>query len=168
MVLVDRVVALEPGVSIEAIKTVSGSEPCYAGLDPTLDQDRYAYPMSLVIESFGQAAAVLWLHSDPTGCGDRGSVLMFAAARDCEFVSAAYPGDLLHHRVRLERTVAGTAFASGDTRVGERTIASYASMVAVVRPEATLRVALDRCGQPLGVTDPRPNRIDAEGVRADG
>lgn len=31
MLLLDRVEAVEPGVSLEAVKTVTGCEPCYRG-----------------------------------------------------------------------------------------------------------------------------------------
>jgi 3-hydroxyacyl-[acyl-carrier-protein] dehydratase len=137
MVLVDQVVRLEPGVSLSAVKAISGSEPCYAGVPEGLPKARYAYPTSLLIESFGQAAALLW-HSAQGSLAGPGELLMFAAARECRFSGHAYPGDVLRHEIRLETSVARTGFASGETWVGDRRIATMGSFVAVVRPVGAL------------------------------
>jgi 3-hydroxyacyl-[acyl-carrier-protein] dehydratase len=133
MMLVDRVEWIEPGRALRALKAVSGSEPCYQHLPPGLPMERYAYPVSLIIESFGQAAVVLW-HSvtDTTANGD--TLLAFAAARDCRFYGHAYPGDVLRHEVEFEHSISGTGFAKGDIWVGERHIATIGSVIAVMRP----------------------------------
>ncbi len=137
MVLLDRVELVEPGRSLRAYKAVSGSEPCYLHLAAGLPARRWAYPVSLLLESFGQAAAVLW--SSRTGpLTGEDDVLMFAAARDCAVLGPAYPGDVLRHEVTLDTAVAGTAFASGSTWVGDRCVATVGSFVAVVRPAAGL------------------------------
>ncbi len=148
MVLLDRVEELVPGVRLCAVKTVSGGEPCYAGLSPASGGAAYAYPVSLLIESFGQAAAVLWLHS--AAASQRDQVLMLAGVRDCTFVASAYPGDVLRHVVELEHRSDGAAFVTGHTAVGPRRIASYGSLTAVVRPRAALPV---RAGAALSTTD---------------
>jgi 3-hydroxyacyl-[acyl-carrier-protein] dehydratase len=132
MVLVDRVQT--DGLAARATKAISGSEPCYLDLPAGLPQRRYAYPRSLMLESFGQAAAVLWLSQS----GDlpiRKGLLMFAAARDCRFYGHAYPGDVLRHEVRLESSVASTGFVSGEIWSGDVRIATVGSFIAVVRPE---------------------------------
>jgi 3-hydroxyacyl-[acyl-carrier-protein] dehydratase len=132
-VLVDRVEWLEPGRSLRAVKAISGCEPCYQHLPAGSTAASYAYPASLVLESFGQAAALLW-HSRAGAFGPNGdSVLMFAAARSCHFHGSAFPGDVLHHVVELEHVVAGTAFATGRTFVDDRQIASFGRISAVVR-----------------------------------
>lgn len=136
MILLDRVDAVEPGVAIHASKNVSPHEPCYAGLDRPNRIDDYAYPQTLVLESFGQAAGVLWALSNGTGLD--GSVLMFAVARDCSFGASAYPGDVLRHVVRLTHSNSGTAIVSGHTDAGGRRIATFGSLTAVVRPRSAL------------------------------
>ncbi|MGH8880315.1 MAG: 3-hydroxyacyl-ACP dehydratase FabZ family protein, partial [Stackebrandtia sp.] len=83
VLLVDRVLALEPGVCLTAVKAVTGSEPCYRDLPRGLPADRYAYPVALMLESFGQAAAVLWLQTAAVQRKDSDGLLMFAAARNC-------------------------------------------------------------------------------------
>jgi 3-hydroxyacyl-[acyl-carrier-protein] dehydratase len=137
MVLVDRVDWLEPGRALRAYKAVSGCEPCYHHLPPGLPADRYAYPVSLIIESFGQAALVLW-HSMPQSPVSGHSLLMFAAARNCRFEGRVYPGDVLRHEVEFERSIADTGFAKGETWVGDRLIATMGSFIAVARPAQLL------------------------------
>ena len=130
MVLVDDFEVIEPGRTAEATKLIRPDEPCFRSA-PGL-----AYPVSLIVESFGQAAAVLWAAGADSFVGED-EVLMFAAARDCRVQGTAHAGDVLRHRVELEQVKAGTAFASGFTRVGDRRIASFGSLIAVVRPAAT-------------------------------
>ncbi|MEV4200738.1 3-hydroxyacyl-ACP dehydratase FabZ family protein [Micromonospora globbae] len=131
MLLLDRVEAVEPGVSLEAVKTVTGCEPCYRGIAEGEPADRYAYPASLLIESFGQGAAVLWLLSRRPGTA---GLPMFTAARECVLLRPAYPGDVIRHRVRLDQVVDGAAFASGSSWIGDDKVAEFGSMMAVVRP----------------------------------
>lgn len=135
---VDRVLELEPGRRIVAIKAVTGTEPCFAGLTEGLATTAYAYPASLIVESLGQAGAVLWMLSlGATGEVPDGT-LVFGAARDFEFFSAAYPGDVLRHEVVVESLKTNSAVMRGETWVGERRIAAVGSMLAVARPDTEL------------------------------
>jgi 3-hydroxymyristoyl/3-hydroxydecanoyl-(acyl carrier protein) dehydratase len=138
ILLLDRVSVLVPGREAVAAKAVTGTEPCYAGLPVGLPAQRYAYPAALLMESFGQAAAVLWLASPVAADDDPRAVLMFAAATDCHIDAPAFPGDVLRHVVSLERVVDGTAFATGSTWVGSRRIARWGCFVAVRRPPGSV------------------------------
>jgi 3-hydroxyacyl-[acyl-carrier-protein] dehydratase len=137
MVLVDRVEWIDPGRALRAYKAVSGSELCYQHLPAGLPAERYAYPFSLIIESFGQAAVVLW-HSRPDTPVSGNSLLMFAAARNCRLESSAYPGDVLRHEVEFERSIGDTGFARGETWAGDRLVATMGSFIAVARPARLL------------------------------
>lgn len=133
LLLVDRVLELNPGVLIRTIKAVTGTEPCFAGIPDGAQPWRYDYPQSLMIESFGQSAALLWLDGRaPTPDDDQ--VLMFVGARDYHFEGTAHPGDVLTHEVRLDSVVADTAFACGETWVGDRRIATVTTLIATRRP----------------------------------
>jgi 3-hydroxyacyl-[acyl-carrier-protein] dehydratase len=138
MLLVDRVVGLESGRSITALKAVTASESCYQGLPDDLPPERYAYPISLVLESFGQAAAILWLHSALRGPIEPDVGLMFAAARRCRIEGRALPGDVLRHEVRLNHTSEGAGFAEGETWVDQRRVAVIGLFIAVARPWSVL------------------------------
>jgi 3-hydroxyacyl-[acyl-carrier-protein] dehydratase len=138
MVLIDRVLSLEAGRSLTAVKAVSGSEPCYADLPADAEAASYSYPVALIIESFGQAAAMLWSRSMPMADG---SVAMFAAARDVRVTGAVYPGDVMRHTVTMEHVSDGVAMASGYTTVDDRRVATFGSMTAVLRPRQVLGIS---------------------------
>jgi 3-hydroxyacyl-[acyl-carrier-protein] dehydratase len=131
MLLLDRVDAVRPGETLHAYKAVTGCEPCYRGIAPDQPADRYAYPASLLIESFGQAAAVLWLLSQRTRAV---GLPMFTAAKDCLILRPVHPGDVIRHAVRLEQAVDGAAFAAGTSWVGDDKVAEFGSLMAVIRP----------------------------------
>ena len=133
LLLVDRVLT-RTGNRIETIKAITATEPCYAGLGDDATIDDYAYPASLLIESFGQSAALLWLEGPPTA----DQMLVFAGARDYVVEGHAYPGDVVRHVVHLERVVADTAFATGESWAGDRRIATVGSLIAARRPAATV------------------------------
>lgn len=155
MVLVDRVVSLEPGASIVGIKAISGSEPCYCEVTPGSEADRFAYPTSLLVESFGQTAAVLWLKSLKSFNRDPKHLLMFVAARNVKIEGCAFPGDVLRHIARLDHVMEDNVFVSGETWVGDRRIASIGSMIAVVRPRSVVfgTFALSNPEVPMHNTD---------------
>lgn len=134
MLLVDRVLELVPRTSIRTVKAVTGTDPCYADLPEAAEPWQYGYPSSLLIESFGQSAALLWLDGRDPGPEDVDHVLMFVGATDYRFEGVALPGDVLRHEVRLDSVIADTAFASGETWVGARRIASVTTLVATRRP----------------------------------
>ncbi len=158
MLLVDRVLALEPGRLIRTVKLVSATEPCYADLPEGAEPWRFAYPRSLVIESFGQSAALLWLADSPPPDDD--GVLMFIGARDWRFAGSAYPGDVLRHEVHLDSVVADTAFAHGETWIGDRRVATVGTLTATRRPVARPAVP------PSGAAHPHPMvSISTEGQR---
>lgn len=140
MLLVDRVVEVEPGRRISTAKAVTGSEPCYGGLPDGLPGGSYAYPRSLAFESFGQSAALLWLASAGHG-GVPDGVLMLAAIRGCRFSGAVLPGEVLRHVVRLEQLVSGNAFLSGEVWSGRRCVAVVDTLIAVNRPRAQVQAA---------------------------
>lgn len=128
ILLVDRVLAVEPGVRIETRKTISGSEPCYAGTPRG-----YGYPPTLLLESFVQSAALLWAISLREKAGSDGTAgsagserldgpdgewtLVLGAVRDAEFHATAYPGDVVRHVVELEQTVGSNAVLTGRSLI---------------------------------------------------
>ncbi|MDQ1722254.1 MAG: 3-hydroxyacyl-[acyl-carrier-protein] dehydratase [Pseudonocardiales bacterium] len=133
LLLVDRVLELDPGRCISTVKAVTGTDACFADLPEGAESWRYSYPCSLIIESFGQSAALLWLNGRLPTPGDE-QVLMFVGATNFCFEGAAYPGDVLRHEVRIDSVIADTAFASGEIWVGDRRLATVATLVATRRP----------------------------------
>jgi len=138
MLLLDRVVEVVPGERLTAVKAVTGAEPCYRHLPPDAAADDLAYPTALLVESLGQAAAILWFLGRPDERSGR--LPLLAGLRDVALTGAAYPGDLVRHEVRLDQILDGVAFAVGEIWVGERRICTVGSLLAVVRPPSSLAV----------------------------
>ena len=64
-----------------------------------------------MLESFGQAAVVLWA-SGPGELSLNRRLLMFAAARDFRLEGRAFPGDVLRHEIEFERSIADSGFTA--------------------------------------------------------
>lgn len=138
MLLVDRVLELTPGASIVGAKAITLGEQCYGTLNGAQPAERYAYPVSLLLESFGQTAALLWLHTRLREAAGEDRIVMLVAARDCRIERDALPGDVLRHVARIEHAAADTLLIAGETFVGDRRVASIGSMMAVMRSIASL------------------------------
>ena len=112
MLLVDRVVEIEPGKRLLAIKNVSQNEPFFQGHFP----GRPVMPGVLIIEAMAQSAAILLLHDDD----DRGGKLPFFSTIDkAKFRRPVRPGDCLMIEVVVERTRSTYARVKGTARVND-------------------------------------------------
>jgi 3-hydroxyacyl-[acyl-carrier-protein] dehydratase len=168
ILLLDRILTLQPGRALTAIKAVTGSEPCYRGIPENAPRNRFGYPASLLLESCGQAAALLWLTSraqrvdpesdgrDATAPAIDDAVLLFTAARNCVFLGQAYPGDVLRHEVHLDHVLGNNAFAAAETWIEDRRIAIMGSLVAVFRSRYVL-------GPAFAAADAGPRSAEGDG-----
>jgi 3-hydroxyacyl-[acyl-carrier-protein] dehydratase len=94
MLLIDRVVEIEPLKRIVAIKSVTINEAIFAGHFP----DAPVFPGVLIIEAMAQTGAVLLFREVP----DRESKLLyFTSIEEARFRRPVVPGDQL----RIEATV---------------------------------------------------------------
>ncbi len=93
--LVDRVIELEPGKRVVAIKNVTANEPQFTGHFP----DRPIMPGVLMVEAMAQAGAVAVL-SRPEYAG---KLALFAGVDECRFRRTVVPGDTLRMEVTLEK-----------------------------------------------------------------
>jgi 3-hydroxyacyl-[acyl-carrier-protein] dehydratase len=123
--LIDRVVEIEPGQRVVAIRNVTANEPQFTGHFP----GRPIMPGVLLVESLAQAGAVAVL-SFPA---NRGKLVLFAGIDDCRFRRIVVPGDTL----RLEITVEKLGRVSGRARA----VATVDGELAV---EATLSFIMPR------------------------
>jgi 3-hydroxyacyl-[acyl-carrier-protein] dehydratase len=88
--LVDRVVEMDEGKTIHALKNVTFNEPFFLGHFP----DTPIMPGVLIIEAMAQAGALLALTS--TGEGIENKLLLFRGIDGAKFRRAVVPGDQLH------------------------------------------------------------------------
>jgi 3-hydroxyacyl-[acyl-carrier-protein] dehydratase len=100
--LVDRVLAIEKGKSIKALKNVTINEPFFEGHFP----HRPVMPGVLMLEALAQAAALLAFDALGTSPSDE-MVYYFAGIDGARFKRPVEPGDQLILEVELLRMKAG-------------------------------------------------------------
>jgi len=130
ILLVDRVIDLELGKSIRAIKNVTINEPFFTGHFP----HRPVMPGVLMLEAMAQAAALLSFATQGVTPDDK-TVYYFAGIDGARFKRPVEPGDQLVMDVTLERAKAGIYKFKGVTRVGEE-IACEAELMCTMRTVA--------------------------------
>jgi 3-hydroxyacyl-[acyl-carrier-protein] dehydratase len=116
ILLVDRVLALEAGKSIRALKNVTINEPFFTGHFP----HRPVMPGVLILEAMAQSAALLAFAKEGDA-PDTNSVIYFAGIDGARFKRPVEPGDQLVMDVELTRAKAGIYKFKGVARVGEET-----------------------------------------------
>ena len=116
--LIDRVVELDKGKRIKAIKNVTINEPFFSGHFPR----RPVMPGVLMVEALAQAAALLSLESVGEQLDDD-TVVYFVGIDGARFKRPVEPGDQLVLEAWMERAKAGIykykvrASVDGDTAV---------------------------------------------------
>ncbi|WP_329468139.1 3-hydroxyacyl-ACP dehydratase FabZ family protein [Streptomyces sp. NBC_01431] len=146
MLLVDRVLELVPGERLVAIKAITCNEPWYQWIGEDADLERFAYPQSLLVESWGQAAGILAVHGGSGTEDGAGQVMLAGAMSGVDFRRPAYPGDVLEHRVRLLRALTDTVIFEGETVIGGEVAMTFARMVMAFRPGDRVRVPTGSAG----------------------
>jgi 3-hydroxyacyl-[acyl-carrier-protein] dehydratase len=130
ILLVDRVLEIESGVRIKALKNVSINEPYFLGHFP----HRPVMPGVLMLEALAQAAALLSFESAGKEPDDE-SVYYFAGIDGARFKRPVEPGDQLLLEVSLTRAKAGIyKFAARASVDGE--LAVEAELMCAMRQVA--------------------------------
>jgi len=114
--LVDRVLELEEGKRIVALKNVTFNEPFFQGHFP----GNPIMPGVLVVEAMAQAGAILLLHSRPES---RGKVVYFAGIDRAKFRRPVVPGDVVRLEVEVLKLRSRTCLMRGKAYVGQSLVA---------------------------------------------
>ncbi len=126
--LVDRVLELEKGKSIIAIKNVTYNEPFFQGHFPV----KKVMPGVLIIESVAQAGGILLYHSIP----DPENVLVFLSAiHNAKFRKPVIPGDQLRLEAELTKLRKKVSYLKGKVYVDGEIVAEGEIMAALLRLE---------------------------------
>ena len=126
-ILVDRVISMELGKEITAIKNVTINEPYFPG--------HFSYhpvmPGVLIVEALAQAAALLsfkTMDTKPT----EDSVYYFAGIDNARFKKPVNPGDQIVLHVKIDRVLKGIWKYSGRATVDNEVVAE-ANMMCILK-----------------------------------
>ncbi len=97
--LVDRVVGLEVGKSIEAYKNITINEEIFQGHFP----DHPIYPGVMIVEGLAQAGGILAFKSLDEEAQSKSDekVVYFTAIDKCKFRTPVKPGDKLEYKIEV-------------------------------------------------------------------
>ncbi|HNZ56558.1 MAG TPA: 3-hydroxyacyl-ACP dehydratase FabZ [Methylophilaceae bacterium] len=126
-VLIDRVLSLELGKEIVAIKNVTINEPFFPGHFPY----HPVMPGVLIVEAMAQAAAVLSFKTMDAKPNDE-SVYYFAGIDSARFKKPVSPGDQIVLNVKIDRILKGIWKYTGVASVDGEVVAE-ASMMCILK-----------------------------------
>jgi 3-hydroxyacyl-[acyl-carrier-protein] dehydratase len=128
--MIDRVLEIEKGKRIKALKNVTINEPFFTGHFP----HRPVMPGVLMLEAMAQAAALLAFDATGVELDDK-TVYYFAGIDAARFKRPVEPGDQLVMEVLLERSRAGIFKFNGVIRVDQE-VACEADLMCTMRTVA--------------------------------
>ncbi len=96
ILLLDRVLDVQPGESVHAIKNVTINEPHFQGHFPKYP----VMPGVLIIEALAQAGAIIVVEA--MGADVEGKTVLFMTIDNVKFRRQVVPGDVLH--LHVEKT----------------------------------------------------------------
>lgn len=115
--LVDRVIDIQAGESLSALKNVSANEPYFQGHFPGLP----IMPGVLIIESLAQAISLLAFYS--LGEDRDAKIFMLVGIDKARFRGQVVPGDQLRLNVVLKRNVRGVGLYHCRALVDDNVVA---------------------------------------------
>lgn len=125
MLMVDRIVELEPGQRAVGLKNVTANEPIFTGHYP----GRPIFPGVLMIEAMAQVGGVALLPEGETAGAD-GRVPLLAGADKVRFRRPVVPGDQMRIEVTVLRLRGGIGKVAARATVGDEAVAEAELMFA--------------------------------------
>jgi 3-hydroxyacyl-[acyl-carrier-protein] dehydratase len=121
-IMVDRVLELEPGRRIKAVKNVTGNEIHFLGHFP----DFAIMPGTSIIEAIGQSASILFSRSTGKGM-DSSEFMVLAAVNDMKFLVPVLPGHTMIIEVNIVKMTDVAALIEAAVRV-EDTVVTHGKL----------------------------------------
>jgi 3-hydroxyacyl-[acyl-carrier-protein] dehydratase len=123
--LIDRVLAIQPGRSLTGLKSVTFNEPFFQGHFP----QRPIMPGVLILESLAQATGILAFKTEEV-LPDQKSMYYLVGIDKARFKRPVEPGDQLILEVSLERLRRDVGKFFGEASVDGKVVASAELMCA--------------------------------------
>lgn len=135
LLLVDQIISYEMGKSIVGIKTVTGTESCYSELPDSAPPEAYAYPLSLMMESFGQTGGILINMMREEKSAPKDVVMLAAGCTSFKVLKTVYPGDVMEHHAVLDKEMDDFALIGGVIKVRGEVVAEIEAMIVAYRAQ---------------------------------
>ncbi|MGI6639845.1 MAG: 3-hydroxyacyl-ACP dehydratase FabZ [Desulfobulbus sp.] len=113
--MVDRVIAMDEGKSITAIKNVTMNEMCFIGHFP----GEPVMPGVLILEGMAQTGGILACLSEPSLMG---KLVYFAGVDKARFRRIVYPGDQMVYKLEMVKQKGRLIKMAGRTYVDEQLV----------------------------------------------
>jgi len=114
--MIDRVLELEPGKKVVAVKNVSFNEEFFAGHFP----GQPIMPGVLIIEAMAQASIVLFYGENPS---IKKKVNYYLGSVKVRFLHPVFPGDQLKIVIEPVKVISGAAIVKAQAFVEEKEVA---------------------------------------------
>ncbi|MFO8240661.1 MAG: 3-hydroxyacyl-ACP dehydratase FabZ [Dissulfuribacterales bacterium] len=124
--LVDRVLSIEPGLSIKSLKNVTINEPFFQGHFP----GEPIMPGVLILEAMAQTGIIFAKNTQPGGFENK--LLVFAGMDEVRFRRQVVPGDQLIMELKLLKRKSILWKMEGKTYVNDK-VAAEAILLAAVQ-----------------------------------
>ncbi len=123
--LIDRILDVEPGKVVHALKNVTINEPYFQGHFP----EQPVMPGVMILETMAQAGGFLILNSIPN---PETKLMYFTAIDKSRFRKVVVPGDQIHFEVSLLKFKLNTCKIAGKAIVDGEVVAESEMMASVV------------------------------------
>lgn len=117
LLMVDRVLELEPGKRIKTLKNVAGNEIQFLGHFA----DFAIMPGTLMIEAIGQSASILFSRTTGKGMKEK-EFMALAAVNDMRFLVPVLPGDTITMEVNVLKMTGEAALVEGVACVNDTVV----------------------------------------------
>ena len=118
MLMVDRVLELEPGKRVKALKNITGNEIQFLGHFPEFA----IMPGTLIIEAIGQSASILFTRTSGKGVDQR-EFMALASVNDMRFLVPVLPGHTMIMEVKILKMTDEAALIEGVASVEDTVVA---------------------------------------------
>ncbi|MGA2902560.1 MAG: 3-hydroxyacyl-ACP dehydratase FabZ [Candidatus Korobacteraceae bacterium] len=108
LLMVDRVLEVESGKRIKAVKNVTGNEIQFLGHFP----DHAVMPGTFIIEAIGQCASILFSLTTRAGLDER-EFLVLAAVHEMRFLAPVFPGQTMILEIGILKMTPQVALVEG-------------------------------------------------------
>lgn len=117
IIMVDRVLELEPGKRIKTLKNVAGNELHFLGHFPEFA----IMPGTLIIEAIGQSASILFSHTTGKGMSSK-EFMVLAVVNDMKFLVPVLPGHTIIMEVTILKMTEEAALIEGIALVDDAVV----------------------------------------------